>query len=266
MTRGSTDLVRRVMDVDHLFLSLGHETFESEGARFVRDREFPGIHDANHVADVTVDTPDAVEQLLARADREFAHCNHRLFLLDALTPPAVEAGLLLRGYERSDFLFLVLEGALIGVAPAHDVRALEDEAGWAAYARLKQRDWDEVALRLGLQDVAWVGADMVRVHRRKSPPVRYWLAYVDGEPRGFVASLVGANGAGQVEDLYVEPDVRHRGLATALIHCGVADCRARGAGPVLIVADGSDTPKTMYAAMGFRPTAVEHKYLLKVAR
>src|SRR5262249_5145860 len=132
VARGSSDLTRRVMEVDHLFLALGHETFESDGARFVRDREFPGIHDANHVADVTVDTPEAVERLLARADREFAHCNHRLFLLDARTPPAVEAGLLLRGYERSDFLFLVLEGTLTGVARGHDVRALEDEAGAAA--------------------------------------------------------------------------------------------------------------------------------------
>jgi GNAT superfamily N-acetyltransferase len=261
----ASELVHRAMQVDHLFLALGHETFEGDGGRFVRDREFPGIHDANHVAAVTADTPEAVERLLERADREFAHCSHRLFLLDAWTPPVVEAVLLLRGYERSDSLFLVLEAALTGVAPAHDVRALEDEAGWAAYARLKQRDWDEVALRLGLQDVAWVGADMVRVHRRKSPPVRYWLAWVDGEPRGFVASLVGANGAGQVEDLYVEPEVRHRGLATALIHRAVADCRAHGAGPVLIVADGSDTPKTMYAAMGFRPLAVEHKYLLRSA-
>src|SRR5262249_57474549 len=96
--------------------------------------------------------------------------------------------------------------------------------------------------------------------------VRYWLAYVDGQPRGFVASLIGPTGTGQVEDLYVEPEVRHRGLATALIHRGVADCRARGAGPVLIVADGSDTPKAMYAAMGFRPRAVEHKYLLRLLR
>jgi len=264
--RGTSDLTRRVLEVDHLFLALGHETFEADGARFVRDRDFPGIHDANHVAHVTAETPEAVERLIARADREFAHCQHRLFLVDALTPPAVEAGLLLRGYERSDFLFLVLEGALTGAASPHDVRALEDEAGWVAYGCLKQRDWDEVALRLGLLDVDWVGADMVRVHRRKSPPVRYWLAYVDGEPRGFVASLVDARGTGQVEDLYVEPDVRHRGVATALIHRAVADCRARGAGPVLIVADGSDTPKRMYAAMGFRPTAVEHKYLLKLGR
>src|SRR5262249_57117350 len=184
-----------------------------------------------HVADASAETPEAVERLVARADREFAHCQPRLFLVDALTPPAVEAGLLLRGYERSDFLFLVLEGALTGAASPHDVRALEDEAGWAAYGCLKQRDWDEVALRLGLLDVGWVGADMVRVHRRKSPPVRYWLPYLDGEPRGFVASLVDAHGTGQVEDLYLRPHVRPPGPAPAPIHPPVADRRARRARP-----------------------------------
>jgi GNAT superfamily N-acetyltransferase len=84
-----------------------------------------------------------------------------------------------------------------------------------------------VALRLGLRDVTGVGAD------------------VDGEPRGFLGSLVGAGAIGQVEDLYVEPEVRHRNLATALLHRAVADCRARGARPVLIVPDASDTPKAM---------------------
>ena len=72
--REETDLVRRAMGVDHLFLALGHETFEAEGARFVRDRDYPGIHDANHVSGVSADTPEAVERLLVRADREFAHC------------------------------------------------------------------------------------------------------------------------------------------------------------------------------------------------
>lgn len=59
--------------------------------------------------------------------------------------------------------------------------------------------------------------------------------------------------------------MRPRGVATALIHRAVADCRARGAGPVLIVADVDDTPKRMYAALGFRPLAVEQKYLLRLA-
>jgi predicted GNAT family acetyltransferase len=68
------------------------------------------------------------------------------------------------------------------------------------------------------------------------------------------------NGIGQVEDLFTHPDFRHRGIATALIaHC-VADARARGAGPVLITADPLDTPKQMYAAMGFRPFSVTRNY------
>jgi GNAT superfamily N-acetyltransferase len=258
------ELSRRALAVDRAFLALGHETFEADGARFVRDRTLPAIHDANYVSDVTAATPDAVEHLLARVEREFPYARHRQFLLDASTPPAVEAALILRGYEHSASLLLVLEGALHGSAPAHDVRPLADEVGWAAYGRLKQRDWDERAARLGIRDASWVGAEITRAHRGKAPPVQYWLAWLDGAPRGFLASWPGNEGVGQVEDLYVEPEVRHRGLATALIHRGVVDCRRCGAGPVAIVADASDTPKRMYAAMGFRPLAVVHKYLLRL--
>jgi len=247
------ELTSRAVAVDGDFLALGHEVFDADGARFVRDRSLPRIHDANYVSDVTVATPDAVERLLARVDREYPH-----------TPPAVEAALILRGYEHSASLLLLLEGALQGAARAHDVRRIAGEADWAAYGRLKQRDWDERAARLGIRDASEVGADMFREHRAKVPPVQYWLAWLDGTPRGFLASWPGTEGVGQVEDLYVEPEVRHRGLATALLHRGVADCRTRGADPVAIVADATDTPKHMYAAMGFRPVAVVHKYLLRL--
>ena len=258
------ELTRRAIAVDGDFLALGHEVFEADGARFVRDRSLLRIYDANYVSDVRVATPAAVERLLARVDREYPHTRHRALQLDISTPPAVEAALVLRGYEHSASLVLLLEGTLQGAARAHDVRPIASEADWAAYARLKQRDWDERAARLGIRDASEVGADMFREHRAKVPPVQYWLAWLDGAPRGFLASWQGSEGVGQVEDLYVEPEVRHRGLATALLHRGVADCRARGAGPVAIVADATDTPKHMYAAMGFRPTAVVHKYLLRL--
>jgi len=260
------DLTRRACAVDHAFVALGHETFEADGARFVRDLRVPAIHDANSVSDVTATTPEEIERLLARVEREFAGVRHRQFMLDAATPPGVEAALVLRGYEHSATLLLLLDGPLRSAAKPHDVRPLADEAGWAAYARLKQRDWDERAVQLGLHDVAHVGAQMVRQHRAKSPPVQYWLAWLDGAPRGYLASWPGIDHVGQVEDLYVEPEMRHRGLATALIHHGVADCRARGAGPVVIAADTNDTPKAMYAAMGFRPVAVVRKYLLRLDR
>ena len=83
---------------------------------------------------------------------------------------------------------------------------------------------------------------------------------MDGEPRGFFSSWEGTAGVGQVEDLFVEDGWRHRGLATALLHHTVADARAAGAGPIAIIADATDTPKTMYAAMGFRPVATVRKY------
>ena len=63
-----------------------------------------------------------------------------------------------------------------------------------------------------------------------------------------------------MEDLFTHPEFRHRGLATALIHNCVADCRAHGAGPVVIVCDPGDTPKEMYAAIGFRPIAIKREY------
>src|SRR5262249_54469956 len=196
-------------------------------------------------------------------DREYPHTWHRQFLLDGSTPPAVEAALVLRGYEHSASLLLLLEGAVQGAVRAHDVRPIASDADWAAYARLKQRDSDARAARLGIRDASELGADMFREHRAKVPPAQYWLAWLDGTPRGFLASWPGTEGVGQVEDLYVEPEVRQRGLATALLHRGVADCRTRGADPVAIVADATDTPKHMYGAMGFRPVAVVHKYLLR---
>ena len=46
----------------------------------------------------------------------------------------------------------------------------------------------------------------------------------------------------------------------ALIHRCVAHCREQGAGPIVIAATASDTPKEMCAAMGFRPVAVKREY------
>jgi predicted GNAT family acetyltransferase len=90
--------------------------------------------------------------------------------------------------------------------------------------------------------------------------VRYFLAHSEGAPRAYLSAWDGIDGMGQVENLYTHTEYRHRGLARALIaHC-VADCRARGAGPVLIVADPTDTPMRMYSAMGFRPVALKREW------
>jgi len=260
-----SDLTRRALATDYGFMALGCEWSEDAGATFIRNPSVPRIRDANQVIGVTASSaPAEIERLLARADREYADCPHRQFRLDFTASPEFEARLALEGYERKDTLVMLLEGEPAGAAKPHDIRPVESEADWQAYSALHEIDWREYADKIpGGADMA-VAEQMMRSRRAKTPPVRYWLACADGEPRAYLASWEGVDGVGQVEDLFTHPEFRHRGLATALIHHGVADCRARGAGPVVIVADTADTPKRMYAAMGFRPVATSRTYCKKL--
>ncbi len=112
----------------------------------------------------------------------------------------------------------------------------------------------------GSETADWNASVTIRARRAKDPPVRYWIAYAGETPAAYLASWEGPDGVGQVEDLFTHPDYRHRGLATALIHHCVAEAREHDAGPVVIGADPDDTSKDMYAALGFRPVAIERNY------
>lgn len=252
------DLLRRAFAVNQAWLALGNERFVAAGGTFVRNRDVPQVRDANHVAHVTAATDADVDALLARAEEEFAGLPHRAFHIDPLTPPALEARLVLEGYEHTGALYLLLEGELRGRPRECEIRLVDGEAAWQAYLTLHREDW--VESRGEDADMIAVGEAMFRAHRSKSPPVRYWLAYEDGEAKAYLASWEGPDRIGQVEDLFTTQEARHRGLATALIHHCVADCREHGAGPVVIVADPGDTPKGMYATLGFRPLALKRGY------
>lgn len=257
----NTKLIRRALAVNEANLALGHETFFAEGGMFVRGRAYPDIRDANHVAHVVAATPNEIDRLLRRVEEEFAGFPHRAFYLDFTTPPAFEARLLLDGYVRTESLVMLLEGKLKNKKPPHEIRAVSSDADWEAFAGLQQLDWREHAERTGLVDeTGAVGARMLATRQAKQPPLQYWLAMCDGAPRAYFSSWEGTDGVGQVEDLFVHPDYRHRGLATALLHHCVDESRKKGAGPVVIVSDPTDTPKHMYAAMGWRPVAMKREY------
>lgn len=264
-TTSGIDLAAKALDTDAANLALGHERFVADGATFVRNRDYPLIYDANHVSHVTATTPEQIDRLLDRAEREFAHAPHRRYNVDFRTPPAFVARLALEGYEREDSLVLVLDGDLKGAPAPHEIRPLETEADWQAYATLQSLDWDEHMERLKRSEDPAVPLQIRATHQAKQPPVQYWLAYVADEPVAYFNSWAGVDGVGQVEDLFTHPDFRHRGLATALIHHCVADCRRKGAGPIVIAADPTDTPKQIYAAMGFRPIAIYCHYLKKLS-
>ena len=264
--QAKTTLASRALDVDAANLALGHETFEACGATFVRNRAYPLIYDANHVAQISASTPEEIDSLLARIDQEYDHAAHREFGVDFRTPPAFVARLLLDGYERRDSLVMVLEGDLHARPSDIEIRPVQTEDDWREYAALKKLDWLEHEGRIKKAPEPAVGEALYAVARLKQPPVQYWFACLKGRPLAYFNSWRGIDDVGQVEDLFTHPRFRHRGLATALIHHCVSECRRNGVGPVVIVADPADTPKQMYAAMGFRPVAAYSHYLKRLPK
>jgi ribosomal protein S18 acetylase RimI-like enzyme len=252
---------RVAVDVNWRNLALGHEVFAAQGATFVRNRALPGIFDANFVFGMTASTDDEIEQLLSLVSSEYAHTAQITFRTDPFTPPTVEARLELEGFDRSDALILLLEGPPRRQAMRVDLRLVEDEVAWRAYAELKLMDWREYSRRSNedQEDVA-IPFGLASSSRLKCPPVQYVLAYADGRPVGHCNAWEGSDGIGQVEDLFVHPAYRRRGFATALLHECVTRARARGAGPVVIVVDPTNTAKDMYAALGWQPIALCRQY------
>jgi GNAT superfamily N-acetyltransferase len=254
------DLVARACETAAVYLALGNETFKAHGARFVRNRETSRRYDANHVGLIRVADPMETEALIARLDVEYTACSHRRFDVDPLTPPQFVARLVLDGgYSTGDVIWGVLEDELRASPKKVEIREVLSEEDWRAYSVMEQM-WsaEEQSFRT-LDDVLL--AEAVISRRLKAPAVRGWFACVDGVPRAFFSSWPGENGVGMVEDLFTHPDYRHQGLATTLIARCVADARDRGAGSVIIGADPNNTPKHMYAAMGFRPLFVSRNYL-----
>jgi ribosomal protein S18 acetylase RimI-like enzyme len=248
----SADLAARALATNQALLALGHEVFESHGARFVRNVDLPDIWDANHIDEVTASSETELDALLGAARDQFPHCTTIRFDIDFRTPPQVEARLEIESFQVFRAIISVLDEPLAGEPRRFEIQEVgDDNAGWAAFTTLKAAEWP---------GEEWVADGLAGATRLKCPPLRLWLGLIDGEPRGYLTSWGGTDGMGQVEDLLVDRRYRHRGLATALIHRGVESARADGARAVVIGADAADTPKHIYRRMGWRPVAVKREY------
>lgn len=259
--------VERAIRVNWRNLALGHTTVEAELATFVVDARHPAIHDANFMYGITARTEIEVEALWSQARARYAHCDTLTFRLGPGASPHLESPLALAGTERSGSLVMLLEGEPRGSAAPHDIRSIGDDAGWSAFVALKRADWAEHAVKLREDPQRTEIPDgLAATSRLKCPPVRYFMAYVGGTPAGCFNAWEGIDGVGQVEDLFVLPAFRNRGVGRALIHHCVADARKHGAGPVVICSDPADSPKNLYAAMGWRPLALCRQYGVRVER
>jgi len=80
-----------------------------------------------------------------------------------------------------------------------------------------------------------------------------------GVPSGYV-SFVAQAGTAEVEQAYVTPALRNRGLGGALVAAAV---RAAGASQTFIIADDEGDSKRLYERLGFGPVWIQHVFLTR---
>lgn len=87
-----------------------------------------------------------------------------------------------------------------------------------------------------------------------------WIAFQDGQPAGHAVlcarhSMEFGGLDGYIDDLYVRPGARRRGLARALLERLIAHARAQGVQALHVeVAPTNAAAQALYAALGLRPT------------
>jgi GNAT superfamily N-acetyltransferase len=236
-------------------------------AQYVSNTERPDIWVANQVNLVRASSAPEIDQVLERADRVLAHCDHRMVLIDPLTPDAFTARLALMDYrELSAVLQMVLTGTIPGASSPANVtlRAVSTEDDWSTLYNLVRADHVEGKTTRGMDLSQEITRGIVAEYRAKSQVSQFFLAAgEDGVECAYGQAIVGPHGMGIVEDLFVLPAYRKQGIAITLIRHAVAYARERGMGPMLIGTHVNEAPKHMYAALGFVPQCLIREYLLE---
>lgn len=242
--------------------ALGHHTIRAPFCWFVSDPAHPDVWDANHVSEIRARTPAEINQVLRQADEVFSHCQHRLFVVDPLTPPAFVARLALDEYQEFiPTIQLVLEGPLRAQPRALDFRPVLTDADWQSLHTLVRENHREGARTQTHFTSEEVTRGIVASYRKKFPAYQFFLAREEGVDCAYGAGVLCANGMGMVEDLFTLPGFRKRGIATAIIAQAVTHVRKQGAQQILIGALTTEPPKHLYAALGFSPVCLTREYL-----
>jgi GNAT superfamily N-acetyltransferase len=260
------DLIERVCAAYAWQRALGHDTARDALCTVVRDLERPQLWAANHVSGVRASTSHEIDAVFERAQRAYAHCSHRLFVVDPLTPPTFVARLALEDYsELTPTIQLVLDGDLRTEPRAIDIRPVRDDEDWLGIEALVSEDHSEGARGHGRPLPFEVTRAMVESFRKKAPLCQFFIARVGRVDCAYGAGVSCEGGIGMIEDLFTLPLYRRRGIATALIAHAVEHLRARGATAIAIGAHAGQQPKRLYASLGFAPVCLTREYLAHVA-
>lgn len=250
----------RVAAARRWFRRQGHAAIEQDGVTLVATPEHPDTWDANWAcarSDVSAAT------LMGMLDRHMGHTPWRVAHVDALTGPAVEAGLALADFRAESSLIEMLAREIAAPLPVPDITLRAVGPGdWDDLEALVQVDLRE-GKRTGEHDES-VAAGLLDGMRRRLGPCTYWLLFKAEAPVGYGMTAICPNGLGLIENLFTLPAQRGRGVMSAFIVEAARRLRAAGCDAVFLDAHAHDTPKRLYARLGFLPVAMARTWVKRV--
>jgi len=194
------------------------------------------------------------EELIAEAERLQAPAGLRHRKIEALGgADALVDGFAAAGWtaERVVVMLLRPDSDRRGATP--DVR----EVGFDPVRGLMEQWYGESMSAAEAHDLADADADTA-----EASGGRYFLVEREGDAAACCV-LLGADGIGQVEEVYTSKAHRGAGLASAVVRAAIAASEERGDDLVMIMADADDWPQRLYERLGFETVDVFRTFTRK---
>jgi len=235
------------------FRLLGRQPIFTDDAIILADSAMPDVWDANCAFALSGAHPDSLLQTLETA---MAHTKWRAVVSDALTDPAIEAGLALAGFAQGPpVIEMLATGAVASPRPLPSVNLAQvaSESTWRQLADLIRIDHAEGKRTGPVSETA--GEGLIAMMRQRTPEA-FSLIRLDGEVAGYGMTIACPGGLGLIESLFTLPQARGQGVMSAYIVAAAAALRRAGCDRIFLDAHAHDTPRLLYHRLGFSPVAI----------
>lgn len=245
-------LAELVFQAEDDLLAIGCQQIRLPFGCMLRDPELPLIYDVNSLRKVQGrPTLSELRRVFRAADPAGRH--QRLVSRDPETVDWLDGILLPRGYYRQACVAMVLDGDAPAISVPEDVTIClvdpDDDEREKEVARCQ----DKVRRK-----EPWYGKEVSRQmdrmalrHVREGGAEHLAAFLPDGSVAGSLL-LRCANGVGFIADVGTAPLWRRRGIASALVAAAAAIAQERGFEIVGLTARRDDSPRHLYARLGFR--------------
>lgn len=235
------------------FWSVGGTITTHSAGTLVRHDSNPTIRMGNFAAGIRTRDYDSINDLIGQTSK---------VVIDSETPSSVAAHLALNDWKLDQELQHAMPPSVeVPAATGLELSPVTGDDWETIYqffridhveedARAKRETRPESLTRAGVELRRSIGAEAT-----------YYLATTASEPEACIATWENGRGIGIIEDVFVYPDSRGKGVAKNMLRFAVNSLRRDGVEHVLIASDIEDTPKRLYARFGFEPVHVNTAYV-----